>query len=698
MSAVDRTLPRFLMLAAFATASAAQQVFVDASAALPQTGSFTENVDFADVDLDGDWDVALADGGDFGNDQNRLWLNQGGAQGGAIGVYADATASSMPVFADDSRDVEFADIDTDGDYDLFVSNTSHFLNQSNRWLTNVGGVQGAQLGRYVDETGVRWIGLGGPGSSLPPPAVLATGGFIDWSCDSDFADLDDDGDLDLAQSSYGAGFGGNTPTRVFANDGSGLFVEFNPGGYQLATTTLQGGEPGLWCEGTYAANTMDTSGASCDIATSGLDVDLVDIDADFDVDLALCARQEAPRIFVNRTQENGGAPGFRDATGSAYPAGSWSGQDNMAQEFADLDGDDDLDALGVNWPGASELVLIAQPGGLFTSGALLPGSAFVDDEVDAADFDSDGDLDLYVAAFFGSDRLYRGGAAGFALAVGSGAGDPTDRSLDADAADVDADGDSDVVCAQDAGQSERMRINVTNVADAHAPRFAKLETLAAAQASTAPRAFRVALLDNANVYTTWYADADVLVSVAGCALLEVPARWRGGQVFRAELPGHLLGAIELVVRARDEHGNTALSAPSTTTGALSPHPLASFGSGSAGPQGVPSLQLLSAPFAGTTFHLALRDLPPGAPALVGITSAALATPLVLPGLCTLNVTGALLASKGGACDAQGCFVWPIALPSGVPSGALAYAQGFGPASGIGGNAFAATPGYSIQVP
>ncbi|HUR27645.1 MAG TPA: hypothetical protein VM509_05615, partial [Planctomycetota bacterium] len=30
---------------------------------------FTENVDFGDIDGDGDWDAMFADGGDFGNQQ-----------------------------------------------------------------------------------------------------------------------------------------------------------------------------------------------------------------------------------------------------------------------------------------------------------------------------------------------------------------------------------------------------------------------------------------------------------------------------------------------------------------------------------------------------------------------------------------------------------------------------------------------------
>ncbi|MBM3975424.1 MAG: VCBS repeat-containing protein [Planctomycetes bacterium] len=689
---------RLALLGALVHPAAAQTVFVDASSALPQTGSFTENVDFADVDLDGDWDAALADGGDFGNDQNRLWINQGGAQGGVPGVFVDATAVALPVLADDSRDVEFADIDADGDQDLFTSNTSHVLNQANRWWVNLGASQGAQLGHYADETASRWIGLGSPGSSLPASSVLASGGFIDWSCDSDFADLDDDGDLDLAQSSYGAAFGGNVPTRLFTNDGTGLYVEFNPTGHQMSTTLLQPGEPGLWCEGLQTPNTFDTSGASCDIATSGLDVDLADRDGDFDVDLWLCARQEAPRWFANRSVENGGTLGFRDLTASAFPAGYWSGSDNMAQEQCDLDGDLDLDLLGVNWPGANELVLVAQPGWVYSAGQQLPSSGLADAEVDAADFDGDGDLDLYAAAFFGSNRLYTNTPAGFSFAAGSGAGAPSDRSLDADAADVDADGDTDVLCAEDAGLSERLRLNVTQIADVAGPRIAGLQTLPAQTAAFAPRSFRSAVLDNANLYTTRYAAIDVLVTVGGCALGEWPARWSGGQLFRAELPGNLLGAIELRVRASDEYGNTTLSAPTSTSGTYAPSPLASFGNGSAGPFGVPQLELLSVPFAGSPFHLALRGLPPSAFALIGLTTQALPTPLLLPGLCELNVAGSLLASKGGPCDAQGCLVWTIALPAGVPSGVTAYAQGFAPGLGVSGNAFAASAGAAITVP
>ena len=121
---------------------AGAQLFVDGSADIPQgplvNASHSENVDFADVDLDGDWDAVFADGGDSGDDQNRLWINSGGLQGGTEGVFVDETVTRFPSLLDDSRDVEFADIDGDGDADLYVSNTSTITNQTNRWLVNQG--------------------------------------------------------------------------------------------------------------------------------------------------------------------------------------------------------------------------------------------------------------------------------------------------------------------------------------------------------------------------------------------------------------------------------------------------------------------------------------------------------------------------------------------------------------------------------
>ena len=73
---------------ALCTAGASAQ-FSSAPAQIPATGSSTENVDFGDIDLDGDWDVLVSDGGDAGNDQARCYVNMGFLQAGSVGFYQD---------------------------------------------------------------------------------------------------------------------------------------------------------------------------------------------------------------------------------------------------------------------------------------------------------------------------------------------------------------------------------------------------------------------------------------------------------------------------------------------------------------------------------------------------------------------------------------------------------------------------------
>ena len=99
---IEFRLLRLAQLLALAAAApqARAQVFQNSASTVPQgapfNNSFSEAVDFADVDLDGDFDCAVADGGECCNDQNRLWINLGGAQGGSIGFFADQTATRFP--------------------------------------------------------------------------------------------------------------------------------------------------------------------------------------------------------------------------------------------------------------------------------------------------------------------------------------------------------------------------------------------------------------------------------------------------------------------------------------------------------------------------------------------------------------------------------------------------------------------------
>jgi len=547
---------------------------------IPNNTGYTENVDFADIDLDGDWDAALAEGGDNGNDQNNLWRNNGFAQGGTVGVFTDVTAAQFPAQVDQSRDIEFVDFDADGDHDIYVSNTSQLSNQGNKWWTNMGGAQGGTTGFYQDQTAARWTGLGAAGSSIAPSQLIA-GSFIDFSCDCDFGDMDNDGDLDLAHSSYGGAFGGNVPTRLFLNNGAGLFTEFNPSGFQLTGQTIAAGNPGLWCQGTQSANTTNATGTNCDIASSALDLDYGDIDGDFDLDILHGARQEVPRMFQNRFAEGGGVLAYRDVSGSAFPAGYSTGNGHYEQEMGDQDGDGDIDIYGLNWLAAfgfDDIVLKNNGSGVFGSQATLSGSSADDNEGDYFDYNNDGDLDLFIANFSGQEKVYSNNGTGAYSLVATGTAIPSDSTttLDADCADVDNDGDVDVFVANDANQNEWYLKNSTTSNDTFAPTIPRLEQAPNRTAGASPTVVRFWSNDNQAYYVQAYYTARVDVSVNGGPVTSYSAKTQWGQQFRVEIPGALVGTITYQAFVTDRDGNTGSSAVKTYTATGSAGPMTSY--------------------------------------------------------------------------------------------------------------------------
>ncbi len=548
-------------LAAVLVGAAAQAQFVrnttDIPSGNPGNNSNTENVDFGDVDQDGDWDAVFADGGDNAQDQNRIWINLG--PGANLGKFDDQTAARFPAVNDQSRDIEFVDFDGDSDLDIYTVNTATLLAQGARWWRNVGG------GFYADETASRWIGLGGTGSSIAPSLVLASGTFIDFSGDGDFADIDNDGDMDLLHTSYGSVFGGQIPSRVFLNDGAGFFEEFNPSGFQLSGFNIQAGDPGLWCEGTQDSNTTSSDGTECDIATSGVDGDFGDIDGDFDLDILQGAISELPRMYQNRLSENGGVLSFRDVTGSTFQAGYSTGSGHYEQEMGDLDGDGDLDILGVNWEGGfgfNETTLKNLGDGTFQFVQSLPGSIADDSEGDFIDYDNDGDLDILIANFAGQDRLYRNnnnGGQNFLFTQVPYA-PSAETALDSDCCDVDGDGDYDVFTANNFQAANTYFENVTDIPDSHAPYLPNVEQAPDRTPSAAPTVVRVHVYDNAPYYITWYNPTQLIYSVNGGASVTTPAVSSGGQVFRAEIPGSLIGTVQYHFVSEDQYGNQGQSA------------------------------------------------------------------------------------------------------------------------------------------
>ena len=101
---------------------AADGTFSDATSThVPQMNTSVGDMEFGDVDLDGDLDLALAawgDGSPMSNSGGRtmLWLNDGS------GVFSDVTAEQMPdVLVRFSWEMEVLDIDNDYDLDMVVS-------------------------------------------------------------------------------------------------------------------------------------------------------------------------------------------------------------------------------------------------------------------------------------------------------------------------------------------------------------------------------------------------------------------------------------------------------------------------------------------------------------------------------------------------------------------------------------------------
>jgi len=579
-----KDLARIALGAALLAAPGLGQSFALNGTDIPTGGaknsSTTENVDFGDVDGDGDMDALFADGGEDGNDRNRIWINMGGLQGGTQGVFDDQTAARIPAGQDASRDIEFVDIDGDGDLDIYTSNTSTLANQSNKWLVNQGGLQAGTEGYYVDETATRWVNLGvnsgGSGSSIASSFVFPGGtGFIDFSCDCDFADIDNDGDLDLAHGSYGGVLGGATPTRFFLNDGLGNFEEYNPSGFQLLGGDIGNGQPAIWAEGTQQANTAAVDGSEADVAGTTFDVELADNDLDWDIDLLMGGRNEPPRLFHNRMEDTGGGAlvPFRDVSNQVFPAGWAPGQKHYEQEWGDLDGDDDLDLYGVNWDGDTSLedVTLENDGaGVYLNRTLVSGSGHEDIEADFIDYDQDGDLDIFVTALATDSRLLRndGPAGSYSFTDVTLTELPVVAmpALDADGCDVDGDGDMDLFVAREQMTPNLYVENITQVADTTAPRIPRVEQVADRAASAATTVVRAHVLDNGPYYATWYNATTLEYSTDGGVFCSVAMVSSGGQMtFRGEIPGEVVGAVTYRVRSIDATGNVGLSSTRSFT-------------------------------------------------------------------------------------------------------------------------------------
>ena len=246
------------------------------------------------------------------------------------------------------------------------------------------------------------------------------------------ADLDRDGDLDLAS----ANLQGNSLS---------VFFQTSPGVFGLPDNerrrpSLTVGGPGV------------TDGPRAVIAA--------DLDGDGDVDLA-SANSEGDDLTVFLQGERGRF-GRADADGS--PQQRLTSAEVLAPQAlvaADFDGDGDLDLAAASESAGAVMVFLQDAPGVYGAVQILRVLELVEPRgLAAGDLDADGDNDLVVAAT-GADRLVlfrRAGEAFVAESIGAAA--VTRRPVAVAMADLDADGDLDLVVANEGDLSTRQGSDV----------------------------------------------------------------------------------------------------------------------------------------------------------------------------------------------------------------------------------------------
>jgi len=351
----------------------------------------------ADVNNDGWIDLYVTSVG-----TNALYLNNGGKPAspkpGEGGSFTDVTRTAgvagAPMF---SASCAFADVDRDGDVDLFVVNYVDARVDNNTFCGDVGRKYRIYC-HPLTFAALRNTLYRNNGSGVFTDVSKETG-IIDHRGNGlgvVFGDYDDDGWVDA----------------FVANDSTPNFLFHNDAGKRFSETALLAG----------------VSVASDGMPRAGMGTDFGDYDGDGDLDLFVSNHElEAHTLFRNL-----GKGLFEDAT---FPSGVGPATlpyVGFGSAFVDYDNDADLDLGIVNGhvmnspghvrPGATEAqrkLLLRNNGGPstslrasgFTEIGRQSGAGFASEKVGrtlvAGDIDNDGDLDLLVTNNGGAAELLR---------------------------------------------------------------------------------------------------------------------------------------------------------------------------------------------------------------------------------------------------------------------------------------------------
>ncbi|MCH9646697.1 MAG: VCBS repeat-containing protein [Deltaproteobacteria bacterium] len=470
------------------------QQFADATAThfpSPGPAEFTNQVSVGDLNGDGHLDLVFANGGGFATagtpEVQRIYINDGS------GNFTDESASRLG-WSGLCRGVEMGDMDDDGDLDLIFAQD---FERRPALFRNDG------TGVFTDVTAAQ----------LPNIALS--------SSRAQFADIDNDGDLDLYLASGDGNRFGCDQYRIFVNDDAGFFTDETASRHPTENT----------CE--------------------NMDVIFADIDGDFDLDVKTASTGTAN----SRLYRNDSSGVFSLVTTIPADATSYS------YDFGDIDGDGDLDLLGANArPGSSSEFLLRNDGNaVFTdiSDNVSPNPSEDDNDTKFVDYDNDGDLDLIIARIGGGEKTYENDGTGRFTQTTGVIEQIGDSSLDIAVADLDGDGRFDVVTAQGESGDFINRIYLSSgPLDTRPPRIIATEDLPDTSDTNGPYVVRALILDDMSSDRNFFADQILLTYTVDSGDAQViEMKHSGGQVYRGEIPGQAGGIVQYQVSAEDQAGN-----------------------------------------------------------------------------------------------------------------------------------------------
>jgi enediyne biosynthesis protein E4 len=339
---------------------------------------------FADIDNDGDLDLYVSNGGTYGNDVNAMYRNEGE-------TFTNVTAAAAVVDNGNGASVAFADFDRDGDQDLFLSRGGFSRRgQSDRLLSNDG------AGVFTDISAEAGVDQ----ASSSRAVVLGdynNDGFVDL-----FVSHRRGRDNTLYRNVAGV-FENVSQQRDIVDStsawgGPGVFSDFDNDGDLDLYAGFLGEYDLIYAEVGMAQYAVSLAGDAGDLA--GIAAGDYDLDGDLDIHVTNSSGRSALRRNDMSTTL------FTDV-------GSETGTENLAVgtgcAFIDFDNDGDLDLLVSNLTSINRMYV--NEGGAYADHAIAFG---LDDDresrgVMVGDIDNDGDEDVYVLNQDGANGLYRNG-------------------------------------------------------------------------------------------------------------------------------------------------------------------------------------------------------------------------------------------------------------------------------------------------